>query len=170
MRIIETIVFDKQEREAFKKLDRWTGHVQDAQLNPDEMKLVSCVFNETGGWTYARLERAIAVIQKIRNVITTKRQEFGNIDPQSVPVEAAGVIARPRQALETILEANTEALKDMDKMLIVLMVAKESVKKPFEFDPYDITFGEEDTEARFGRYDLDPAEIEQAFREIVIRR
>jgi hypothetical protein len=164
MQIIESVHFNKAEWQVMKDFARWHGHKEELILNEKELKLISRLVNDPQGWTYGHLDGAIEILSKIRNTVTNKKNALDNVRRvYGFPEESTGIIMRPAMMAEALAESYTEALKSIDRILILFKIAKDNVKKPSDLDPYEMT-GEDEELA------LDPDEASEIFQGTLVRR
>jgi hypothetical protein len=76
------------------------------------------------------------VWEKIRQVAVTRIDEM-NIQIHILPELAEGIIMRPKQLAETVIQCSEDAIKDIDLLLLVLGVAIGCMVDKPNFDGYE---------------------------------
>ncbi|MAG26131.1 hypothetical protein CMI47_11265 [Candidatus Pacearchaeota archaeon] len=136
MRIIETIRFDKPEQAVFHRCRRWLSLAESLELSEDEYKHATRIVNEPSGLVKDRLKESRDVWEKIRQVAVTRIDEM-NIQLHILPELSEGIIMRPKQLAETIIQCSEDAIKDIDLLLMILSVAISSMVDMPRNDGYE---------------------------------
>jgi hypothetical protein len=121
MKIVKLVRWDRSEVRVFRDLERWTGLYERANLDEDEIKSLGRLIHDPHT-TKERLLESVAVWKKLREVMQTQLRE-SEIQSQTLPETAAGIIARPKQMAVAMSEAAESAIADITKAILLVVFA-----------------------------------------------
>lgn len=120
MRPVTNVSFDRQERQAFERADLWTGLAEGREGNV----LRRVAQKDPGGMSWKTLtltrELLIEIIHKAQNDLDQYRPLLAKA-PTTAP--EGSLIANPKLALETIVQAREQALRDAAEALDLITEA-----------------------------------------------
>lgn len=131
MHAVTNVCFDRQERQVFEKVFVWVGLAEDENVNGQVLGRLAQ--RNPPGFAWKALAEALDVLRAIIHKAQAELDQYRPLlaqAPETAPENS--IIANPRLALETLVQAREQAMRDVAPALDLIAEALALASAPVD--------------------------------------